>query len=156
MRTDYRRAALCDQRRTAKPIASRTGPGLTNFMAIKLEKMEQKDAPVANMPGGVATRNAFVVFETATTDQLTKAVSQIMTMQGALAWWLGDLGIALQERKRLQLQKEALELRTQAEGIDLSDKDAANNKAKLIEKATRLENVGVIEYTGELAEALGV
>lgn len=117
---------------------------------ILTETLSACDEVVAQLPGGAATRTSFVVFDGATDRQLHEALSQIRKMSGALAWWLGDVGLVLQERKRTQLAKEAIELRTRA--AEVPD-DESRVKADLLEKAQRLEECGVIEYTAEFCKA---
>lgn len=123
---------------------------------MKLEAISSADAPVAQLPGGVATRTAFVPFEGATTEQLCSALRQVTKMDGALAWWLGDIGIELQERKRRDLAAEARRLRSEAAAIDVAEPEARPRRQKLLKDAEELETNGVIRYTDDVAEAQGV
>ena len=58
--------------------------------------------PLYEFPGIVATKTSLTVFDSATDQQLNAAFSKIAKMEKSVAWWLGDLGIAIQERKRAQ------------------------------------------------------
>lgn len=117
-------------------------------------KKQDEDKPVVSTPGGVATKNSFVVFEAATTEQLIAAVRQVNMMEGATAWWLGDLGIAIQDRKKEELLKQAAELRAKAAKLDGSVPETAAIKDDLLEQAEALETRKVLEYRTELAEKL--
>lgn len=123
---------------------------------IILEKVSPADAPVAQLPGGVATKTAFIPLPGSTVEQLCASVRQVTTMEGALAWWLGDLGIELQERKRKQLSAEAAALRKEAAALDIKEPEAKERRRRLLEQAEEKETSGVIRYTDELGEALKV
>lgn len=107
---------------------------------------------VLQLPGIVATKTGLVVFESATEPQLQKAFGQIAKMNVSLAWWLGDLGLALQERKQRQLAKEAAALRTRANECTTDDA-GMDAKRQLLERAEKIETRGVIEYTRDLCAA---
>lgn len=111
--------------------------------------------PVLLLPGVVCTRMCLTVFDAATDQQLHRAFSQITKMEKSVAWWLGDLGIAIQERKRRLLAREAAELRQMANDCT---KDSEGIKAArgLNERAGRLEVSGVVEYTAEVCAAHNV
>ncbi len=120
------------------------------------EKLKAEDKPVVQLVGGVATRNAFVVFDTATTEQLVAALGKVKEMEGATAWWMGDIGLALQERKRAELAGKAAELRKRATELDGSDPEQVRAKENLIEQAEELENGAEIKYREQLAEAFAI
>lgn len=115
-------------------------------------------SPIASvtMPGGVWTAKEFVVFDGATTAQLCDSVKRLNKLNLASKWALGDLGIALQERKRVEVNARVAELTSQAEAIDSEEPDAKARKQRLMIEANKLHASRVNEYTNELAEALGV
>ena len=114
----------------------------------KIEKVG-KTLSVA-LPGGVWTKTGFMVFDSATEAQLCDTVSQMNALNLSCAWALGDLGIAIQERKQKEYFAEAGNLRERAKKTD-----DAEAKARLLEKADELEG-RLPQYTKELAELLGV
>jgi hypothetical protein len=120
------------------------------------EKLRSEDKPVISLAGGVATRNAFVVFDGATTEQLVNAITRVREMEGATQWWLGDIGLALQDRKKKQLVSQAKELRAKASELDGSIPEQAKVKNELLEQAEEFENGAEIKYTAELCEALDI
>lgn len=121
-----------------------------------IEKLRVEDKPVVQLIGGVATKNAFHVFDTATNEQLISTICKVREMQGASAWWLGDLGLAIQDRKRAELAAQVKELRDKAVEMDGSLPEQANVKNELLERADELDNGAEVKYTAELCSALGI
>lgn len=111
--------------------------------------------PILELPGIVATKTSLTVFDSATNQQLMAAFGQIAKMEKSVAWWLGDLGIALQERKRRELAVEATELRRRANDCS-TDEDGLKTARDLRDRAEKIENRGEVEYTGELCEVYNV
>lgn len=120
------------------------------------EKLREQDKPVVSLAGGVATKNAFVVFDTATNEQLVGALMRVREMEGATQWWLGDIGLALQERKHRELAAKVQELRTKASEMDGSIPEQAAVKNDLLKQADALDNGAEVKYTAELCEALDI
>jgi hypothetical protein len=120
------------------------------------ETLKAEDKPVVQMTGGVATRNAFHVFDSATNEQIIAAIGKVREMEGATAWWLGDLGLAIQQRKLDELASKAKELRARAESLDGSDPEQAAVKNNLLEQAEDMENGAEIKYRDSICEAFGI
>jgi hypothetical protein len=120
------------------------------------EKLNPSDKPVVSLAGGVATRNAFVVFDTATNEQLVTAMVKVREMEGATAWWLGDIGLALQDRRQAELAVKAAECRNKAAELDGSVPEQAAVKNGLLEQAEELENGAETKYRNELCAALDI
>lgn len=54
---------------------------------------------VVQLPGAVVSKCALEIGDDATDEQLGEIGVALATMGGAVAWWLGDYGLELQERK---------------------------------------------------------
>ncbi len=124
-------------------------------MPIITERIAPPTAQV-EMPGGFWTPKEFVIFEGATTEQLCQSVKRLNKLNLSSKWALGDLGIALQERKRIEVAKQAADLLSYAATIDTNEPEAVARKRKLEKEAAELEKIKVPQYTSELAEKLGV
>lgn len=123
---------------------------------MKIEELNPEDKPVINLIGGVATKNAFHVFDTATNEQLITTLNKVREMEGATAWWMGDIGLAIQERKRADLAGRAIELRDKAANLDGSVPDQADHKNRLLEEAEGLENGAEVSYRDEICRSLEI
>jgi hypothetical protein len=123
-----------------------------------MTKILERVSPVVSvdMPGGVWTVKEFVVFDGATTEQLCQSVVRLTKLNLSSKWALGDLGIALQARKRIQVEKEAQALREKANAIDATEPEAKEHKKRLIKEAEDIEASRVDEYARELADVLKV
>lgn len=121
---------------------------------ITLERPKQQTS--LPMPGGVWTTLGFTVFDTATDEQLHKSIIQLDKLNASSKWALGDIGIAIQERKRRELALQAKDLRARAAAIEARDADSRATRREMLEKAQALETKGVIEYTSDLARMLGI
>ncbi len=111
--------------------------------------IEVDDAAVLELPGIVATRTSLTVSASANDQQLIRAFAKLATMESAVSWWFGDLGIAMQERKRRFLTIEAANMRGRAAEC-ADDTDGIKAKRQLLERADKIENSGVVQYTSEL------
>lgn len=103
------------------------------------------------LPGGVWTRREFVVFDGATEAQLCQAVRQMSALNLSSRWALGDLGMAIQERKRAEFAKQAKALRESAKRSE-----DAEHRGRLLKQAEGLEGSRMDTYTRELADVLEI
>lgn len=115
---------------------------------------EKTSEPVIRLPGITATKTALSVAESATDQQLHDAFGQIAKMEKSVAWWIGDLGIAISERKRAPLLEKAAELRKRAKNCT-DDEDGMRAARDLRAQADKVE-ASQVEYARELSEAHGL
>lgn len=122
-----------------------------------MTKTLESVSPIASvtMPGGVWTPTEFVIFEGASVAQLQESVRRLSKLNISSQWAFGDLGLALQDRKRREIEPQIQALREQADSFDASEPEAKATKQRLLDKAKAMENAPT-QYTTDIADLLGV
>jgi hypothetical protein len=117
--------------------------------------LAEKSEPAFHFPEGVVvSRTGLIIGDEVSDQDLHRAFSQTAKMEKSVAWWIGDLGIAIAERKRAPLVAKAAELRDRAKNCT-DDEDGLRAARELRLQADRVEG-GQVEYARELAEAHGL
>lgn len=93
------------------------------------------------IPGVAFKKNAVIFEKELPLDKLNALAANVAEMHGGTAWWLGDVGLAIQENNRRQNEVEAVKLEAQCAHLEreLEHIEGAGDRDDIKEKLKRLD-----------------
>jgi uncharacterized protein YjiS (DUF1127 family) len=114
-----------------------------------------KGAIAIRMPAGTWEPKQFVITAGASMRQLRESARCINRLEQYSQWALGDIGLALEEQRRTEVEQEIAALIRQAEAIDTTEADAGQHRGRILAKAERIKKEPLEQLTA-LATVIGI